>query len=155
MQSFRISRVFTYPLVFASTCICQITLAASDVPSGMTPLISTQSRCTEKPTDTKTMIELLKKRKLSQSFPDIPDVHHLHLPKSSPAAPDLLPVTLSPGVADPLLEEARNLAVVDDFKILNHEAYEDLMRWSACHWSRYILRRHYFSSYVKYFNILS
>lgn len=38
---------------------------------------------------------------------------------------------------------------VDDFKILNHEAYEDLMRWSACHWSRYILRIHYFSSYVK------
>ncbi|KAG7534518.1 Zinc finger SWIM-type [Arabidopsis thaliana x Arabidopsis arenosa] len=25
---------------------------------------------------------------------------------------------------------------VEDFKILNHEAYENLMRWSACHWSR-------------------
>ncbi|CAA7048313.1 unnamed protein product [Microthlaspi erraticum] len=25
---------------------------------------------------------------------------------------------------------------VEDFKLLNHEAYERLMRWSACHWSR-------------------
>jgi alpha,alpha-trehalase len=71
-------------------------------------------------------------------YPQIPSVDELHLPLSAPAPlrPQFKP---SPGLASPLLEEARKLKVHPDFKYLS-----DLQRSSTtpdyAHWQREFTR---------------
>lgn len=51
-------------------------------------------------------------------YPDIPDVHKIHLPDRDPI-PLRPTMTQSPGLCSPVLEEARILNLVDDFKYLS------------------------------------
>ena len=51
-------------------------------------------------------------------YPDIPDVSQLHLPERDPI-PLVNPASATPGLCSPILEEARDLGVFDDYKQLS------------------------------------
>lgn len=61
---------------------------------------------------------LIAARKATIAYPDIPSLEELRLPVAAPA-PLRNSARLSPGLADPLLEEARRLNAFEDFKPLS------------------------------------
>jgi len=64
-------------------------------------------------------LELLQKRISEIKYPDIPGLEQIHLPKDPPILFSQTADILSDGLTDPILERARELHVVDDFKYLS------------------------------------
>lgn len=69
--------------------------------------------------------ELSSRLRVNIQYPDIPSVFELHLPVSTPTDVDIPPCA-SPGLASPLIEEARVRSLVSDFKPLSDLVSRDI-----------------------------
>ena len=115
-MSLQIRRFFTPVLLILFLALSRVDLAVSTC-SGESSLASPGSQVFS--LTARISSEAIGPRKSQIAYPQIPSVSALHLPKEPPQIGLTAFASLSPGITDPLIEEARDIKAYDDFKVLS------------------------------------